>query len=177
MKALANRARKSLVETPGFKYDPAANKKYSAQVKSLDAKLNEALKNAPLEARAQLVANQLYQAKKDDHPEYDADDLKKLRNRCLSQGRAMVGAKKHLVDITDDEWEAIQNRAISASKLSAILDNANSDRVKELATPRQGVAMTQSMISRAKAMINRGYSRAEVAERLGVSTTTLLNYL
>ena len=173
MKALANKARLSYLNTPGFKYDPQANKKYATQVKSLDAKLNEALKNSPLEARAQLVANQLYKAKKEDHPEYDADDLKKLRNRCLSQGRAMVGAKKQQVYITDDEWEAIQHRAISASKLSTILDNANSDRIKELAMPKKTVAMTASMISRAKSMLARGYSYAEVADRLGVSASTL----
>lgn len=177
LKALANKARKSSLSVGSFKYDPEAAKKYSSEVSSLKAKLNTALKNKPLENKAQLLAGTLYDAAREDHPEYDKDDLKKLRGRLLSQAREAVGAGKQAVYITDKEWEAIQHRAVSASKLKEIIDNANPDRVKELATPRQGVAMSSTMKSRAQAMLNRGYTQSEVADRLGISVSTLIRNL
>ena len=173
LKALANTARKSYLNAGSFKYDPQAAKKYDEQVSSLNHKLNIALKNAPLERKAELIADSLYNAKKEAHPEYDSDDLKKLYNRSLTEARISVGAKKQQIYISDDEWNAIQNRAISKNKLSEILDNADADRVKQLATPKEGVAMSASLVARAESMLNRGYTQAEVADRLGVSVDTL----
>lgn len=173
LKSLANQARKSYLNSGSFKYDPQAAKTYSSEVSSLKAKLNTALKNAPLERKAELLSDNLYEAKKAAHPEYEKDDLKKLSNRCLNEARIAVGAKKQLVDITDKEWEAIQHRAVSKNALQQILQNADPDRVKQLATPKQGVAMSASLIARARSMLNRGYTQAEVADRLGVSIDTL----
>lgn len=173
LKALANRARKAYLTPGSFKYDPQSAKTYSREVSSLKAKLNIALKNAPLERKAELLSDSLYAAKKEAHPEYDKDDLKKLSNRCLNEARIAVGAKKQTINISDAEWEAIQHRAISKSTLREILQNADPDRVKQLATPKNGVAMTESLIARAKSMLNRGYTQAEVADRLGVSVDTL----
>ena len=62
---------------------------------------------------------------------------------------------------------------MSKNTLQQIIQNANPDRVKQLATPKQGVAMSASLIARAKSMLNRGYTQAEVADRLGVSVDTL----
>jgi predicted transcriptional regulator len=61
--------------------------------------------------------------------------------------------------------------------LSQILENTNLDRVKQLATPRTATTMTDSRVARAKAMLNTGYNHAEIAEALGVSTTTIYNAL
>ena len=173
LKSLANQARKSYLNSGSFKYDPQAAKTYSSEVSSLKAKLNTALKNAPLERKAELLSDNLYEAKKAAHPEYEKDDLKKLSNRCLNEARIAVGAKKQLVDITDKEWEAVQHRAVSKNTLQQILQNADPDRVKQLATPKQGVTMSASLIARARSMLNRGYTQAEVADRLGVSIDTL----
>ena len=75
--------------------------------------------------------------------------------------------------ITDSEWAAIQAGAISTSRLSEILDHADSDRVKALASPRSVKLMDSSTTARAKAMLDNGATRAEVAKALGVSLTTL----
>ena len=177
LKALGNKARKSSLEVGSFKYDPDAAKKYSTEVSSLNAKLNTALKNKPLENKAQLIAGVMYDRAQTDHPEYDKDDLKKLRGKYLAKARSFVGAGKQAVYITDKEWEAIQARAISANKLKEIIDNANPDRVKELATPKLDAAMSTTMLSRAHSMLTRGYTQAEVADRLGVSVSTLIRNL
>jgi hypothetical protein len=75
--------------------------------------------------------------------------------------------------ITDKEWEAIQAGAISDSKLSEILTHANMDVVRDHATPKDQVLMTNAKTNRAKSMLASGYTRAEVAAALGVSLSTL----
>lgn len=172
VQSLKNQALKTSQSIKKPQYSKEAAQVYAPEVKSLNAKLNEALLNAPRERQAQLMTNNLYYTNLT--PDMDKDDKKKLKTRSLARARATVGAKKSDIKITDREWEAIQARAISSTKLEQILNNTDTDRIKELATPRQ-ISMTASKISRAKGLINRGYTYAEVAEALGVSTSAIRN--
>lgn len=173
LKALANEARKTAYMTPPIKYNPSANKVYTPQVKSLNAKLNEALRNAPLERQAQLLANANVHAKTQANPDMDKDQVKKIKGQALTTARIRTGAKKQQIQITPDEWEAIQAGAISNSKLVQILNNADLDRIKELATPRTKTVMVPAKLARAKDMLARGYTQADIADALGVPTSTL----
>lgn len=105
----------------------------------------------------------------------DAASLKKVKAQALNEARARTGAKKQQIVFTDRQWEAIQAGAIAPTRLEAMLANADLDRVKELATPRTNTLMTSTMTTRAKQMFASGYTRAEVANALGVSVTTLDN--
>lgn len=173
LKALANQARLAAVRTPTPKQSPSARKTYEAQVKSLDAKLSLARQNRPLERKAQLIANANITAKRQQNPDLDASTLKKLKYQALAEARLRTGAGKQRINITPIEWEAIQSNAISSSKLAEILNNADMDVVKDLATPKSAKLMSPAKTTRAKAMLESGYTRAEVAAQLGVSLTTL----
>lgn len=177
MKALGNQARKSSLSVEPTKYDPTARRTYQAEVDSLNAKLDAALRNAPLERKAQVVANNILNAKREANPDMDADDVKKARGQALVSARARLGAKKERISITDQEWTAIQAGAISYSKLGQILDNTDLDRVKELATPRTSVGLSAAKVARARTYLNNGYTQSEVADMLGVSVSTLNNSL
>lgn len=177
LKDLANTARRELVNTQTVPYSPSARLAYSKEVTSLNAKLNIALQNRPRERQAQLLANTLVASKKKSNPDMDPAELKKLKFQALAEARIRTGARKEQIDITDDEWKAIQAGAISNNKLTHILNNSNLDRVKELATPRTTVLMTSTKQSRANAMLASGYTQADVAAALGVSLTTLKNSL
>ena len=177
LKKLANDSRKqalSIVPTP---YSPSAKRVYEKEVATLNAKLNVALMNKPLERQAQILANSIVKRKIQDNPALkdDRDDLKKVKNQALTEARIRTGAHKNLVKITDKEWEAIQAGAISPSKLSKILQNSDLDRIKQLATPRSRREMTPAKVQRAKAMLDSGYTQAEVADVLGVSVNTLMD--
>jgi len=173
LKALANSARKEAVNTKTIDYSPTAKATYSSEVASLNAKLNVALKNAPLERQAQLFANMVTKAKKQDNPQMDSDTRKKIESQALFEARRRTGANKIRIDITPIEWEAIQSGAISNSKLSSILNNTDLDKIKKLATPRAATVMTPSKLARAESMLNRGYTQAEIAQALGVPPSTL----
>lgn len=173
LKALANEARKALVQVKTTPYNPSARKVYSNEVTSLNAKLTLALRNAPLERQAQVIANAVVSQKRQAYPDMDSADLKKVKGQALAAARLRTGAGKERIEITDTEWAAIQAGAISNEKLTQILNNANLERVKELATPKSSVLMTSAKKQRAAAMLASGYTQAEVADALGVSLTTL----
>ena len=177
MKSLGNQARKEYLNTPPLKYSPSAKETYKKEVDSLNSKLNVALKNAPLERQAQIRANSIVAAKKRDNPDMEYDEVKKIKGQALAESRVRTGAAKERINITPKEWEAIQAGAISNSKLITILDNTDLDVVKSYATPRQSKAMSQSKIQRAKSLYNNGYSTSDIADILGVSTSTITESL
>jgi DNA-binding CsgD family transcriptional regulator len=175
MKGLANRARLAALQTGRLTYSSSAAKVYRNEVASLTAKLGVAKKNAPLERQAQLVANQIVAARLHDNPHIkeDPDAYKKLKGTSLQQARDRVGAKKQMIEITAREWHAIQSGAISTNRLSEIIDNANIDELKKLATPRTTQGMTPTKMVLARSRLASGYTQAEVAQSLGISVSTL----
>lgn len=177
MKALGNQARKAMVSTKDTPYSPAARATYQAQVDSLGAKLNIALKNAPKERQAQTMANAVVQAKKKDNPDMSNKEIKKAGQQALDQARRKVGAKKEQINITEKEWEAIQAGAVSTNKLKQILDNADMDKVKQLATPRKNNSLNSQNISRINSLRSNGYTTSEIADKLGISTSTVIEAL
>jgi DNA-binding CsgD family transcriptional regulator len=173
LKALANEARLETTRTAPTPRSKSAAKVYSTEVQSLNAKLNDALKNAPLERRAQTVANQIVAQRRRANPDMDASEKKKIRGKALEEARVRTGAKKHRIDITDREWEAIQAGAISIDKLKNILTNTDVDKLKERATPRTKPVMTKTMTNRAKNMLAAGFTYAEISDALGIPESTL----
>ena len=177
LKRMAEESRKKALAVEPIPYSKEANKTYSKEVESLNAKLNTALRNKPLERRAQLVANKTYKAKLEANPDLDPDHKKKIKGQALEAARYMTGAKKQQIRIEDDEWRAIQAGAITKTALTQIIDNADQDRLKQLATPRANKVISDAKIARISAMANSGYTNAEIAEQLGVSASTVSKYL
>lgn len=177
LKALANKARAESRSTDYIPYSKEAHVKYKDQVDSLNSKLNIALKNRPLERKAQLVANAKVKNVYAANPDMDSDDLKKLKGRCLTEARLQTGASKQQIKIEPKEWEAIQAGAISTNKLKSIVQNSDLDVLKQLAMPREMRGVTPAQESRIKVLESRGYTFAEIADAVGVSTSTINNVL
>lgn len=173
LKDLANTARRESVSIKTTPYSPSAKTAYSSEVKSLDSKLNIALRNAPLERQAQVIANATLSMKRQSNPDMDAAETKKVKAQALAEARTRTGAKKQQVRLTQDEWNAIQAGAVSNNKLTQILNNSDLDEVKKLATPKSTVLMTSTKTARAKSMVASGYTQSEIADALGVSVSTL----
>lgn len=173
LKALANEARREYVQVPNLRYSKTAKQVYAPEVASLNASLALAIRNRPLERQAQVLANATIRAKRAEDPYMEKETLKKVKSMALNEARTRTGANKSRVEISAREWEAIQAGAISNSKLKDILDNADLDAVKELATPQTKLLMSSSKKARAQSMLALGYTRAEVAAQLGVSMSTL----
>ena len=177
MKAMANQARLEMLSTGKVPYSASAKEIYQAEVDSLTAKLNVALKNAPRERQAQTMANAVVAAKKQDNPGMTSGEIKKASQQALTQARSAVGAKKETIKITDREWEAIQAGAISENRLRQIIDNADIDVLRQRATPRASTTLSTAKMQKITSMNASGYSTSEIAEALGISTSTVSNYL
>ena len=173
LKALGDAARKEAVNTPPAKYSPSARKTYAAEVSSLNSKLQLVYRNRPQERQAQLIAGAVIKQVREANPNMDDETEKKVKYQALSAARARMNARGTEITITPKEWEAIQAGAISTTKLNEILNKADLDVVRKLATPKRAVKMTPAKTTRAQQMLASGYTRAEVASALGVSLTTL----
>lgn len=172
MRAKANKVVES---TPNMTMNKEAKLKYKSQVESLQNKLNLALSNSPRERQAQLIANKVIAEKRD--PNMQKDQLKKLKQQAIAAARVRTGADgaSSRITIEPDEWKAIQSGAVSTKMLTDIIRFSDSDRLKQLATPKKEDAMSLSTANRAKGMLKNGRTYAEVAEALGVSVSTVQN--
>lgn len=176
LKALANQARSISRNMTGTIYNSTSHKIYAKEVASLADKLKIAESNAPLERQATMIANKVLKAKVEADPSLrnDRDAYKKAQQRSISDARAKVGSKKTLINITDDEWKAIQAGAVSNTMLTKIFNNTDDEKLKRLATPHKDVnKMSTAQISRAKRLLEAGNTQAEVAKAFGVSVSTI----
>lgn len=180
MKSLANQARKEMMSTGKIKYSAQAKATYQEEVSSLMAKLNTALLNAPRERQAQLLANAEVNKKKAANPDMKPGDIKKAGQRALSKYRGELGStsrRDRSIKVTDREWEAIQAGAISENTLIKILANSDTDVLRQKATPRATTTLSNGKVARIKALRNSNYTVAEIASKLGVSSSTVSQYL
>lgn len=183
VKALANKARKEYLVTGKQKYDSAARVAYQKEVASLDAKLDVAARNAPKERKAQALANTIVKAKIQAYPELSDKDhkkeLAKIKQTAIYDARASVGAsgKDSRISITDSEWEAIQAGAISDTKASEIFRYTDQDELRKRAMPKTTTTLSEAKTGKISAMNASGYTIAQIAEALGVSTSTVSKYL
>ena len=178
LKSLANETRKELISIKPIPYLPSAAKVYKHEVDSLKSKLLRAERNAPLERQAQAVARRIVAERKRANPDMEKDEERKIRGQALNEARLRTGAGKIRLGsddspITDREWEAIQNGAISNHMLERILKNSNLDKIRERATPRDNPVMTTVMTTRAKQLLNSGATLSEVSEALDIPMSTL----
>ncbi len=178
MKAMANEARKEYYATPDMKKSPSAAKTYSKEVSSLNAKLNNALLNAPRERQAQLLAGNRARVKKDANPEMSDGAYKKIKNQEIAKARVEVGSssKNRKIQITDNEWKAIQAGAITSTTLNKILNNTDPDSLRARSMPRTTSTLSPAQQARIKAYKASGFTNQDIADQLGVSVSTISKY-
>lgn len=177
LKDMANKARVEMYNTKELDYSPSARKIYDAEYKSLDAQLRNSLLNAPKERQAQLIANTMATSKIKNSAYLTDEEEKKIKQQSLAKARKMTGAKRVEITVTPREWEAIQAGAIPKGKLATIIDHANTDILREYAMPRNKTTLSTAKEARLKSMANSGYTTSQIADALGISTSTVINTL
>lgn len=173
LKALANQARLEALNSKNIIYNSTAKQVYAKEVASLDRKLTIAKMNKPMERQAQAIARAELNAKKRDNPQMTASEYKKASGRAIETARNIVKAQKQPVQITPREWEAIQAGAITNNKLTEILKNTDTKIVREYATPRNTIGLSPAQEARIMLMLGRGHTQAEIADQMGISTSTI----
>lgn len=179
MKDLARKARISMVNTGKLAYDRGANKKYASEVKSLSDKLKNAEMNIVRERaatrQAAYVVSTKKKAAKEAGEKLKAKDLTKAGQQAVTKARQDMGSltrKERNINITDDEWTAIQAGAISENMLKRILNNADPDQLRQRSMPKETKTISDSIKLRAQAM-SASYTLEQIADKLGISKSSV----
>lgn len=177
LKTLGNMARLETLKLTDNRMSKSARAAYDAEYHSLVFKIDQALLNAPRERQAQTMAASLVKLRKQENPRMTNEEERKIRQQELSRARTKAGASRTLIEITQDEWNAIQAGAISTNRLKQIIANANMDVLRQFAMPRQRITLSPAKLRRIENMSRSGYTTSEIAKALGVSVTTVSNTL
>lgn len=177
MKELALSTRKDAVNIPTPKQNESAKKVYAKQIESLRIKVSDSKMNKPLEREAQRLANEMLEDQKRENPGMSKGEEKKHRGKNIMIARQRVGSRRQPVEINDKEWEAINAGACSAELIKEIIAASNLDALKARAMPRESVTLAQSKKVLIRSLANAGYTQAEIADRLGISTTLVSQVL
>lgn len=181
LKDLANQARKAMFgedkKLIKLKYNASANKAYADEVKELESALRNAKMNAPRERKAQAATASKMKAWELNNPDATDETRKKTSSRYLKQYREKYNARRAKIDISDRQWTAIQNGAISDTTLKEILRFADTDQLRQRATPRanNGQISVAKQV-RIRSMKANNYTNAEIASALGISVSTVAKY-
>ena len=172
VKGLQQKAFNTALENKGAKYQTGMKELYRPEVESLQQKLHVEYLRAPRERQAQLEANKnFYNSLR---PGMDLEQQKKLKSQVLAAARQKHNPRNtEPFKITPKEWEAIDNGAVSHGSLMDILKFGDTTQIKQYATPKERPVIQAPSMARAKALLNNGYTYAQVARELGVSTTTV----
>ena len=179
MKQMARDARIMYTNTDDIEYNKVARQAYSKEYDSLKEKLTKAQSKAPRERQAQRYANQIANAKREAAAEMSDGEYKKIKQRALEEARIEFGVigPDYKINITDREWEAIQSGAISKSMLQRILNYTDDALIKQLALPREGTTIPDSVQTKIGTLYSNGYTPAQISEQLGLSKSTVYKYL
>lgn len=177
MKNMANTARKELAYAGRIEYDRRAKALYSSEVEHLNSELVISESNQPRERMAQLATSAEIKTLMNANQGMPKSELKKKKQQALARNRVKFGAQRHRIDISPREWEAIQAGAISESVLEKILKYADMDKVRSYATPKTVKTVTPGKAARIRNMLASGYTQAAIAEAVGLSTSTISEYI
>ena len=179
LKGMAREARKEYLRTRETKRNPSAAKLYAEEVEILKQNLEKAKSNQDVERWANLLTNQRIKARLDEDPSlsFDKSRVKKLRQQYLTRAREETGAKRVKIEITPRQWEAIQNGAVGHTTLSSLIKYTDPDVIKKYALPREKQGLSDSKINTLKILASMNFTQDQIANRLGVSVSTVREYL
>ena len=156
-----------------------AAQKYKAEADRLKAELKIAESNAPKERKATMIADARIKQLCSDYPEIKQDkkELKKQKNMAIQDARYEVGAKRHKIEISEKEFEAIQNGAISPTTLKGIMRYTDTAKLRDYASPKNDAAIPKWIQNKISKMAEGSYTISEIASACGISASTVQKYM
>lgn len=173
MKALGNKARKTALAIKDIDYSKSAAEKYAPEVARIKAAVREAKAHAPLERKAQILANIEVELKQKELGDVTKKQAKKIKSQALAKARQSLGGGRPKIDITPGTWEAVQAGAFRKTTLEDMFRFSDQDTLKKLAMPRTERGFSTGQLALIKARLAAGYTQAEVADMMGVSPSTI----
>ena len=157
-----------------YKDDEAAAK-YADEVNVIRSKIADRKKKAPVERKAQIVAEADLMKKIETDPSISKDAKKFKKEASLSLTRAREALSMGNVDIilTEKEWEAVFANALGKSDLDYILQHGDPIGLIKMATHQKDMQYSDILIQRVNAMDKAGYTRLQISQHTGLSLADL----
>lgn len=177
LKRMAEKARATAENLETQKVNAHNKAAQQKAVESLLSKVNIILVAKPHERRAQLLANKTINEEKEKNPDlsFDKDKMKKLRGHALVDARLRVGYKRPVLNLTEEEWHAIETGAVSANVINTILLALEPNIIRERFMPKTSREIKPNVKNRAKSLLLSGdYTYAEIANMLGISVSSVV---
>ena len=184
MKALATEARRIYKATPGTDYNKQVYQTYKNEMDTLLKAIDDAESNKLRERTAIARANASIQKKmatwKAANPEATTTEYKaqkkKVSDREMKTARDEVAAKRTKINITDTQWDAIQQGGMNKTNFARLMKYADMDDVKRRASPHAWNELSDAKQSRIEALRRSGYTNEEIANQIGCSVSTVVKY-
>ena len=96
---------------------------------------------------------------------------------AIQDARYEVGAKRHKIEISEKEFEAIQNGAISPTTLKGIMRYTDTAKLRDYASPKNDAAIPKWIQNKISKMAKGSYTIAEIASACGISASTVQKYM
>lgn len=184
LKDLAREARLIYDKTPNLVKNNEAYKVYRGEVDDLMAQVKVLSINAFRERKAQAVANAETRAHMKEWDEKHPDASRTQRSKektkfettSIKRARDTYNAHRRTIKMTDRQWEAFNSGAIGVENQKKILKYVDRDDLVKRSLPRNQTTLSPAKQALIRAMAT-GYTNAEIAERLGVSKSTVVKYL
>ena len=176
MKAQANKARKEAYDIKSSSYSRTNRNAFAEEVASINTKLKTNASNKPREQAAMVYTNGVMKALRQANPNMTSKEAKKIATNVLRNARIMKGAdgKGTKIQLTQKEWDAIMAGAVSFQTAYKVMSGMRTEDLQDLAMPKSKKTLSASERGKMKSMYNSGnYTIAEIAEALGVSTSTV----
>lgn len=179
LKALGNQTRKEMLSIEMPKANRSASEIYQPEKDSLLNKLQIVTAYSPYERHAQRICNVIVGNLISENPSLtlpeNKDTLKKIKTQAMVSARASLGISREdrTIDITPKEWEAIQARALSSTKIREILKYSDTSKLQDYALPKNFERFSSAEKARINAYYKNGFSLQDIADSVAKSASAV----
>lgn len=175
---LANDCRAQARKGEPYEKNPDAAKGYEAEIQSIMSKIADRREKSPLERRAQIIASADLKIRVNESPDLktDLEGYKKVAADCVKRARTKVGAGNIDINLTENEWAAVFDRALGKDAYNYIMRHADPRELRDFVFNEKQQPANPFMQERVNKMVQSGYTRTQICGHLNISPRELNKY-
>lgn len=175
---LANECRAAARRGEPYEKNQSMAEPYQMEVQSIMSKIADRKEKSAIERRAQIIASADLKMRISEDPSLvtDTSAYKKAAGDCIKRARMKVGAGNIDINLTDDEWSAVFDRALGKDAYNYVMRHCDSRELYDFVFNEKTQPANPFMQERVSKMIQSGYTRTQICEHLNISPRELNKY-
>lgn len=175
---LANECRAAARRGEPYEKNQSMTEPYQMEVQSIMSKIADRKEKSAIERRAQIIASADLKMRISEDPSLVTDTAayKKAAGDCIKRARMKVGAGNIDINLTEDEWSAVFDRALGKDAYNYVMRHCDSRELYDFVFNEKTQPANPFMQERVSKMIQSGYTRTQICEHLNISPRELNKY-